>query len=322
MLATSGAPGGLNPAAIQGPSVFEARLSITTTSASVVALRITAGPSTMASGNGRWGTDTKWTVEPSLAGQIGDPTVVEEASGHALRVALGDQGDPHHAPERGHSAANDDRVRRSAVPDGEAPPWRGAVGARRARTCLGCGDDDAAPVRRRRSDAAARRSAEHAPPAGDAGRRRQLPAVLAALGAVRRLLPAARQGYYAAEGLDVTLTPGGPNAPVDPPVIAGQALDGISAADYAGRSVAEGAPFKIIAVAMQKNPFVIASLTEPVVEPGRLVGKRSAWRPSTSPCWRRSARSTGSTPREVEVIPTSTTRRRWSTARSTACCAG
>ena len=66
------------------------------------------------------------------------------------------------------------------------------------------------------------------------------------------------KGYYEAEGLDVTLTPGGPNAPVDPPVIAGQAISGISAADYAGRSVDEGAPFKIIGVAMQKNPFVIA----------------------------------------------------------------
>jgi NitT/TauT family transport system substrate-binding protein len=82
------------------------------------------------------------------------------------------------------------------------------------------------------------------------------------------------EGYYERYGLDVTLTPGGPNAPVDPPVIAGQALMGISAADFAGRSAAEGAPFKIIGVAMQKNPFVIASLPDnPVNVPADLEGK-------------------------------------------------
>ncbi len=83
------------------------------------------------------------------------------------------------------------------------------------------------------------------------------------------------KGYYERFGLDVTLTPGGPGAPVDPPVIAGQAVMGISAANFAGLSVAEGAPFKIVGVAMQRNPFVIASLTEnPVNEPSDLEGKK------------------------------------------------
>ena len=82
------------------------------------------------------------------------------------------------------------------------------------------------------------------------------------------------RGYYERYGLDVTLTPGGFDAPVDPPVIAGQAIMGISAADYAGRSVNEGAPFKIVGVAMQRNPFVIASLPDnPVNVPADLVGK-------------------------------------------------
>ena len=52
------------PRASQGPSVFEARLSTTTTSAPAVALRMTDGPSTTASGNGRVGTETKRTVAP------------------------------------------------------------------------------------------------------------------------------------------------------------------------------------------------------------------------------------------------------------------
>ena len=83
------------------------------------------------------------------------------------------------------------------------------------------------------------------------------------------------RGFWEEAGLDVALSPGGPNAPVEPPVISGQALVGISAADYTAAAVEQGAPFKILAVAMQKNPFVIASLPgNPVNEPADLVGKR------------------------------------------------
>lgn len=83
------------------------------------------------------------------------------------------------------------------------------------------------------------------------------------------------RGYWAERGLDVALNPGGPNAPVEPPVVAGTALVGISAADYAASAVEQGAPFRIIAVAMQKNPFAIASLpANPVNAPADLEGKR------------------------------------------------
>jgi ABC-type nitrate/sulfonate/bicarbonate transport system substrate-binding protein len=113
------------------------------------------------------------------------------------------------------------------------------------------------------------------------------------------------RGFYAEEGMDVTLTPGGPNAPVDPPVIAGQAFMGISAADYAGRSVAEGAPFKVVGVGMQKNPFVIASLTEnPVVEPADMVGKRLGMASINQPVLDAIALFNGFDSGEVEVIPT------------------
>lgn len=83
------------------------------------------------------------------------------------------------------------------------------------------------------------------------------------------------RGYWSDLGLDVSLNPGGPNAPVEPPVVSGQALMGIGAADYTAAAVEEGAPFKIVLVAMQKNPFVIASLPDnPVNEPGDMEGKR------------------------------------------------
>jgi ABC-type nitrate/sulfonate/bicarbonate transport system substrate-binding protein len=86
---------------------------------------------------------------------------------------------------------------------------------------------------------------------------------------------AQERGFWRDAGLEVSLLQGGPNAPVEPPVVSGNALVGISAADYTAAAVAEGAPFKIIGVAMQKNPFAIASLpANPVAVPADLMGKR------------------------------------------------
>ncbi|RBI83701.1 twin-arginine translocation pathway signal protein [Rhodosalinus halophilus] len=83
------------------------------------------------------------------------------------------------------------------------------------------------------------------------------------------------RGIWHGEGLDVSLAPGGPNAPVEPPVVSGRALVGVSAADYTAAAVAQGAPFRIIGVAMQKNPFAIASLpANPVNAPADMMGKR------------------------------------------------
>jgi ABC-type nitrate/sulfonate/bicarbonate transport system substrate-binding protein len=83
------------------------------------------------------------------------------------------------------------------------------------------------------------------------------------------------RGWWAEGGLDMRLLPGGPNAPVEPPVVAGTALMGVSAADYTAAAVEQGATFRILGVAMQKNPFVIASLPgNPVNTPADLVGKR------------------------------------------------
>ena len=83
------------------------------------------------------------------------------------------------------------------------------------------------------------------------------------------------RGWWSEAGLDVALLPGGPNAPVEPPVVSGTALVGVSAADYTAAAVAEGATFKILGVAMQKNPFVITSLpANPVNEPADMAGKR------------------------------------------------
>ncbi len=112
-------------------------------------------------------------------------------------------------------------------------------------------------------------------------------------------------GYWRDLGLEVALNPGGPNAPVDPQVVSGRALVGISAADYAAASVAEGAPFRIIAVAMQKNPFAIASLpANPVREPADLPGKRIGMALANTPVLEALCTMNDVDIAAIEIVPT------------------
>lgn len=113
------------------------------------------------------------------------------------------------------------------------------------------------------------------------------------------------RGWWRDAGLQVSLAQGGPNAPVEPPVVSGTALVGISAADYAAAAVGQGAPFRIIGVAMQKNPFVIASLpANPVNTPTDLVGKRIGMALANTPVLQALCRLNGVDPGAVQVVPT------------------
>jgi NitT/TauT family transport system substrate-binding protein len=113
------------------------------------------------------------------------------------------------------------------------------------------------------------------------------------------------RGFWAEEGLDVSLLPGGPNAPVEPPVVSGTALLGVSAADYTAAAVEQGAPFRILFVAMQRNPFTIASLPEnPVRTPADLVGKRIGMALANTPVLEALCALNGVDPSGIEVVPT------------------
>ncbi|MEL6452364.1 MAG: ABC transporter substrate-binding protein [Pseudomonadota bacterium] len=116
---------------------------------------------------------------------------------------------------------------------------------------------------------------------------------------------AANKGYWSDLGLDVSLAQGGPNAPAEPPVVSGAALVGISAADYTASAVAQGAPFKIIAVAMQKNPFAIASLAgNPVNTPADLVGKRIGMAVANTPVLQALCTLNNVDINAIEIVPT------------------
>ena len=113
------------------------------------------------------------------------------------------------------------------------------------------------------------------------------------------------RGYWADRGLAVRLDAGGPNAPVEPPVVTGTALVGISAADYTAAAVQQGAPFRIIGVAMQNNPFAIASLPDnPVNTPKDLEGKRIGMPLANMPVLRTLATLNDVDIDAIEVIPT------------------
>lgn len=113
------------------------------------------------------------------------------------------------------------------------------------------------------------------------------------------------RGWWQEAGLDVSLLSGGPNAPVEPPVVSGAALVGISAADYTAAAVEQGAPFKILGVAMQKNPFVIASLpANPVNVPGDLEGQRIGMALANMPVLQALCTLNGVDIDAIDVIPT------------------
>lgn len=86
---------------------------------------------------------------------------------------------------------------------------------------------------------------------------------------------AAENGHFAAQGLDVTITPGGPSVSIGPLIASDKALVGLDSADTIARARNEGASLKIIAATLQKNPSAVMSLSDnPILTPQDLVGKK------------------------------------------------
>ncbi len=85
-------------------------------------------------------------------------------------------------------------------------------------------------------------------------------------------------GYYTAEGLDLTYLPGGPDVIPESTIIAGKADLALTTPDTTVKAIAEqGAKFKIIGAQYQKNPIGIVSLaSNPIKTPQDLVGKTLA----------------------------------------------
>jgi ABC-type nitrate/sulfonate/bicarbonate transport system substrate-binding protein len=83
------------------------------------------------------------------------------------------------------------------------------------------------------------------------------------------------KGYFAAQGLDTTIVPGGPSISVGPLIASNKALVGLDSADTIARARKEGARLKIVAATLQKNPSAVMSLAgNPIRTPQDLVGKK------------------------------------------------
>ncbi len=82
-----------------------------------------------------------------------------------------------------------------------------------------------------------------------------------------------QRGYFAEEGLSVSLRPGGPSVLVPAIVAEGDALVGMASTDVTAAAAAQGADLRIIGARFQKNPFTIVSLEDrPVRTPDDLRG--------------------------------------------------
>ncbi len=86
---------------------------------------------------------------------------------------------------------------------------------------------------------------------------------------------AAARGYFAKEGIGITLLPGGPTTTVEPEIVSGKCLVGLSETDTLARANLQGAKIKTIAATLQTTPLAVASLaSKPILTPKGLYGKR------------------------------------------------
>lgn len=112
------------------------------------------------------------------------------------------------------------------------------------------------------------------------------------------------KGYYADEGLDVSLIPGGPNVQVPANIAGGQALVGATGADNFASAVLEGAPLKIFAARLQRNAFCIVSPAgAPISSPDELVGKRIGVAQANTTPWQLFLGLNGIDEADIEVVP-------------------
>ena len=72
--------------------------------------------------------------------------------------------------------------------------------------------------------------------------------------------------FYPNEGIDVTITPGGVDAPPIPAVLNGEAQFGVAGADDLIQARAQGAPVVALAVIFQKSPVCFITLAESGIE--------------------------------------------------------
>jgi ABC-type nitrate/sulfonate/bicarbonate transport system substrate-binding protein len=113
------------------------------------------------------------------------------------------------------------------------------------------------------------------------------------------------QGYYAAEGLDLTYLPGGPDVIPEATIVAGRADLALTTPDTTIKAILDqGAKFKIIGAQYQKNPIGIVSLKKnPIMSPAEMVGKTIAVPPVNTISVEAVLAANGIDKSQVNIVP-------------------
>ena len=113
------------------------------------------------------------------------------------------------------------------------------------------------------------------------------------------------QGFYTAEGIDLTYLSGGPDVIPESTIIAGRADLALTTPDTTIKAITEqGARFKIIGAQYQKNPIGVVSLkSNPIRSPADLVGKTLAVPPVNVISVQAMLKLNGIDPASVTIVP-------------------
>lgn len=116
---------------------------------------------------------------------------------------------------------------------------------------------------------------------------------------------AIQNGYFAQNGLNISLLPGGPSTTATAIVAEGRALVGLSESDQVATSRASGAPLKIFGVKYQNNPYCIVSMaSKPVSSPEELVGLKVGVSSGDVVAFQTLLKLNGIDESKVHVVPT------------------
>lgn len=115
---------------------------------------------------------------------------------------------------------------------------------------------------------------------------------------------AQEQGYYKKQGLDVTVSAGGPQVSVEPRLAAGRCLIGMTYGVGAATANKNGAKIKIIGNQFQKSPTVFASPADaPLRTPDQLKGKKLGVNTTALPVAKQFLATNGIAEKDVTIVP-------------------
>jgi len=115
---------------------------------------------------------------------------------------------------------------------------------------------------------------------------------------------AQKQGLYDKFGVKPNLLAGGPNTVVEPIVVSGKALVGVSNPDSVASAVAKGADLEIVAATYLKSPFMVMSLVDtPITSPQQMLGKKIGVPAASTQLWHSFLKANKIDPTKLTTVP-------------------